>query len=214
MDSSLEEIASKPGVPELIKALTDIAEKIERRPRLVGAIANPQTTHDTFYAMLFGEVDDLLFQIKGLETTLANANQSISDNLVEKTAKLEAVSREILAHLQELLKTAGATASAKMKEAREVQENDMRLFLFEVANKAVSKAVGDGISELNASVKQSVSKCDEALGKLEIAAARSEQKVRKAVEAARPGWSALIAGVTVLSALLGGVGGFMVSRIL
>lgn len=201
MDSNLEEIAGRPGVSELIKALTDIAEKIERRPRLVGAIANPQTTHDTFYAMLFGEVDDLLFRIREFETTLATAGKTATDNMVEQTAKLEGAIRQIMAHLQDLVRTSGATASAKMKEAREQQEIELQRSVAAAINVAIDKAASRAIGRF-----------DEALKTLEVAAARAEQKVAAAAEASRPGWSALIAGVTALSALLGGLAGFLASR--
>lgn len=201
MDSSLEEIADKPGVLELIKALKDIAEKIERRPRLVGAIANPQTTHDAFYAMLFGEVDDLLFRIREFETTLATAGKNATDNMAEQTARLEAAIRQIMTHLQELVRTSGATASAKMKEAREHEEIELQRSVAASIDAAIDKAVS-----------RAVGRFGEALKTLEVSATRAEQKVAAAAEASRPGWSALIAGVTALSALLGGLAGFLASR--
>lgn len=84
MEPSIEEIAKsidlvgqKPGLPELVQALNDVAAKIERRPRLVAAIADPATTDEAFYSMLFGEVDDLLHQVKTLEKTLPELNAEI-----------------------------------------------------------------------------------------------------------------------------------------
>lgn len=77
MNEELDEVARKPGALELIRALQDITAKIERRPRLVAAIADPSTTHEAFYAMLFGEVDHLVQQLKDLEKTLPELNRDL-----------------------------------------------------------------------------------------------------------------------------------------
>lgn len=77
MNEELEEIARKPGALELLQALQDVAAKIERRPRLVGAIADPTTTHEAFYSMLFGEVSELVHQLTELEKTLPELNRDL-----------------------------------------------------------------------------------------------------------------------------------------
>ena len=76
-DKEIDQLAGKPGLVELVQALKDIAEKIERRPRLIGAIADPTTTHEAFYSMLFGEVSELLHQLQTLEETLPALNRDL-----------------------------------------------------------------------------------------------------------------------------------------
>lgn len=132
---------------------------------------------------------------------IRGAGQETSENIAGQTARLEKAVQQIMAHLQELVRTSGATASAKMKEAREQQEIELQRSVAASIDAAIEKAASRAISRFG-----------EALKTLEVSAVRAEQKVAAAAEASRPGWSALIAGVTALSALLGGLAGFLASR--
>lgn len=132
---------------------------------------------------------------------IRGAGQETSENIAEQTEKLKKAVQQIMTHLQELVRTSGATASAKMKEAREQQEIELQ--------RAVAASIDASIEK---AVSRAVGRVDQAMKTLEVAAARSEQKVAAAAEASRPGWSTLIASVTALSALLGGLAGFLASR--
>lgn len=134
---------------------------------------------------------------------IRDASKSTVEGIAVQTAKLEDASQQIRAHLQELISQSGALATAKMKEAREKEESELRRTACAAIEASIEAAVGKGVSRLN-----------DALKILEISAARSEQKVARAAEASRPAWTALLLGVTVLSAVLGGIGGFLVSRFL
>lgn len=189
----------------------------------MATIPEKGTTLDALIAELLGDVGSLHREVKALDERLpvlieqmesqltsivASLQQSIehasdgaAGTIADNTAKLENATRQIMGHLQELVKTSGAIASAKMKEAREQQEMEMQRSVEATVNATIEKAVWGAISRL-----------DGTLMTLEVTAARAEEKVAKAAEQARPGWSALIAGVTMLSALLGGAGGVLASR--
>lgn len=155
-------------------------------------------TDPSFAVALMAEVL-LLHAAADVEARISQAE----GNMAEQTAKLENAIRQIMTHLQELANTAGVRASERMKEAREVQEAAMRENIADAANRSVEKAVNNGIGRLY-----------EALKVLEVSALKAEQKVAAAAKASRPGWSLLILGVVVISAILGGAGGYLASRLL
>lgn len=148
------------------------------------------------------QIDGAIHQIKDIETTLPEVGKSTVDGIAGQTAKLEEASRQIMAHLQELLKTSAAITSAKMKEAREREEMELKHSVGAFIEASIDKAVRKGITRF-----------DTAMATLEIAAGRAEQKVTKAAEAARPGWSMLIIGVVGLSSIVGALVGFLASRV-
>lgn len=150
------------------------------------------------------EADDPIVMAALYQASLIRgAGQETSQNIAEQTAKLEGASRQIMAHLQELVRTSGAAASAKMKEAREREEAELRKTAMQAVSQAIDKATSSGITRFDAAMKT-----------LEVAALNAETRVAKAAESARPGWTALILGVLLASSLMGGAAGVIVSRML
>lgn len=164
-------------------------------------MAEVTKVREALMAELLGDVDQLVQKVETLERDIEHTTDGAAEKIAAHTVKLEDAARQIMGHLQELVKTSGASASAKMKEAREQEEIELQRSVAAVIDAAIDKAASKGIARLG-----------EALKTLEVSAARAEQKVAAAAEASRPGWSTLIAGVTALSALLGGLTGFLASR--
>jgi hypothetical protein len=165
-------------------------------------MAEVTKVREALMAELLGDVDQLVQKVETLERDIEHTTDGAAEKIAAHTAKLEDAARQIMGHLQELVKSSGVVASAKMKEARELQEVELQRSVAASIDAAIDKAVS-----------RSVGRLDQALKTLEVAAARSEQKVAAAAEASRPGWSSLIAGVAGFAALIGGVGGFLASRV-
>ena len=131
-----------------------------------------------------------------------SAGDATAAKLGEQTTKIEGASKQLVGHLQDLLRTSGTLASQTMREAREAEETELK----RTATAAINSAIGDA-------VKAALGRLNDALGTLEVAAARSEQKVSDAARAAQPGWSTLVVGVAILSGIFGGAGGFLVHHL-
>lgn len=133
---------------------------------------------------------------------IRDAGNSTAAKLAEQTGKIEGASKQLVAHLQELLRTGGALATQTMREARENEETELKRTATAAIEQAIGEAVKSGLGRLN-----------EALTTFEVAANRAEQKVAKAADAAQPGWSTLIVGVAILGGIFGGAGGFLVHQL-
>ena len=131
-----------------------------------------------------------------------SAGDATAAKLGEQTTKIEGASKQLVGHLQDLLRTSGTLASQTMREAREAEETELK----RTATAAINSAIGDA-------VKAALGRLNDALGTLEVAAARSEQKVSDAARAAQPGWSTLVVGVAILGGIFGGAGGFLVHHL-
>lgn len=133
---------------------------------------------------------------------IRSAGDLTAAKLADQTAKIQGASRQLVEHLQELLRTSGTLATQTMREAREAEEAELK----RTATGAINSAIGDA-------VKAAIGRLNDALGTLEIAAARSEKKVADAAKAAQPGWSTLVVGVVILGSIFGGAGGFLVHQL-
>ena len=133
---------------------------------------------------------------------IRDAGNATADKLAEQTGKIEGASKQLVGHLQELLRTGGALTTAKMREARENEEIELKRTATAAIEKSIGEAVNAGLGRLN-----------EALTTLEVSAARSATKVANAAQAAQPGWSTLVVGVAILGGIFGGAGGFLVHQL-
>lgn len=133
---------------------------------------------------------------------IRSAGDATAAKLSDQTTKINGASQQLVGHLQELLRTSGTLATQTMREAREAEEVELK----RVATTAIDSAIGDA-------VKAAIGRLNDALGTLEVAAARSEQKVAEAAKAAQPGWSTLVVGVAILGGIFGGAGGFLVHHL-
>ena len=79
---------------EVLDALASLMKKIEKRPRLVGALTDPQTSNEAFYSILFGEVEGMLDKVASIEKGLIRAETNLSGRLNLQVSQLLAASEK------------------------------------------------------------------------------------------------------------------------
>lgn len=73
---------------EIIEALGALMKKVEKRPRLVAALTDPQTSHEAFYSLLYGDVDTMLDKVRHVEQALNQAGETMTGRLNLQVSQL------------------------------------------------------------------------------------------------------------------------------
>lgn len=144
----MENVPDSPAARELISAFALLMKKIEQRPRLAAALADPKTSSEAFYSLMFGDVETMLDRVAAIEQFIADAGNKLN---MQTSQLIDAGNRheKLLAALFDEGKRniARSAESSKVEQLRSIQDA-MQGAASSALEAAISERMGKVLSDL------------------------------------------------------------------